>query len=128
MPKTDLRSSLVALPFALLSLVACTISVNEEYGHGHGHHGSSHAAECYEDYDHCIDDADGADEIDECGELNDICLYGHVDPEEEPEDRTEVCIDLQIECLEEAEDDADVEACEALFDRCVAPECVDGCA
>ena len=131
MLNTNLRSSLAALPFALLSLVACTIAVNEDYGHGpaHGHDGSDHTAECNHDYEHCVDDADDAGEIDECTELKDLCLYGHVDRDEEPEDLTEVCIDLQIECLEEAEDGADVEACEALFDHCVAPqECVGDCA
>ncbi len=129
----DLRSPLAALPFALLSLVACTITVNEEYGHGHGHDtghapGNDHVEACLEEYGECVDDADDAREIDACGEAKELCLDGS-SPPEEPEDLTELCIDLQVECLEEAEDSEDVEACEALFDHCVQPQvCVDGCA
>ena len=92
-----LRPLFATLPFALLSLGACTISVNEGHGHGPGHDSGS-------DHD------DGSDEP------------------EEPEDLTELCIDLQIECLEDAENSNDVEACGALFDHCAAPQaCVGEC-
>jgi len=130
--------SLAALSWALVCTIGCTISVNEDYGDGHGHHDDFDREEaCYDEYERCLDGADvDADEIDACTSMKDICLEGQTGAgrEDPAEVSTQTCIGLQIACLEGAESLAEVDACEELFDHCTgsasgvcAPPTLEGC-
>lgn len=142
-------SSFSALAIAALGgvLVGCTVIVGDNVG---GHHGDDEQADpweqCYEQYDDCLDDADGEKAaVEACGKQLDACSHEPGDDATTGADgggepttgsaaevpAPEVCVALHQTCVAAADDVADTLACEALFDHCAhpgeCPECEDGC-
>lgn len=131
--RTSLFSSL-----ALALVGGCTIVVGDV---GHAHHGDERDAweQCYEQYDACLDEADGDKEaVGACGEQLDACSHEHEgdDPTTGGADggadgapAAEICVSLHQTCIAGAEELADTLACEALFEHCAHPgECAEPCA
>lgn len=136
-----LPSSLAPLALALFG--ACTINVGDHVGHGHhGRDDEDVWEQCYENYDECLEDADGEMQaVKACGEQLDACTAedavttGESENHEPADDdvdadppATEICVSLHQSCLAGADSLADTQACEALFDHCAHPgQCQESC-
>lgn len=132
-----LCTSLPRLLLALLGaapLGGCQIIVDD--------HDEDAWAECYDDYQECLEDAKGdEDAVRFCGDALDACSpEGGVAPHDPPPPpppngdgggdggdevpSEEICVSLHKACVAEADTLAEVLACEALFDHCSEPaEC-----
>lgn len=143
-PALRLASLVLATASALTS--GCTIIVGESGG---GHHDSSSWERCYEEYDDCLDDADGDKHaVEVCGAQLDVCDGGQdgdggvtdgggdgqggdgQDGDgQDDAPAVEICVSLHKTCIAGADSIEDTLACEALFDHCAHPEpCPNGCA
>lgn len=139
-------STLASLVLATLgALAGCTIIVGDNVGAGHDEKDAWE--QCYEQYDDCLDEADGETVfVEACGkQLDDCTAAASDDPtggpagdgagasagdsagasagdsagSEVPAD--EVCVSLHKACIAGADSIADTLACEALFDHCAHP-------
>ncbi|HGG56624.1 MAG TPA: hypothetical protein ENK31_02380 [Nannocystis exedens] len=179
-PRSRLRAlrslTLAALSCALLPLIGCTISVNEGDWDGYGHEGEwdegDELAMCYEDYECCLEEAEGNPVfVEACEDTRDACVDEHDGDNSGDGDGDgdsggndsggddsgghdsggndsggndsggndsggndsggevdDICIDLHINCLANAETLLDVEACEGLYEHCANPgECQGDC-
>lgn len=152
--RTSSLASLVISGFGAL-LVGCTIVVGDV---GHDARDDQDAWEqCYEQYDDCLDAADGdKDAVLACGDQLDACTHepdgdatatagasagadggadtaadGGADGGNDGAPSSEICVSLHQTCIASAVDIADTLACEALFDHCAhpgeCPDCSNGC-
>lgn len=125
-------------PLALALLGACTIVVGDHVGHDHDGRDDEEDVweQCYEQYDECLEDADGEMQaVTSCGDRLTACTADDPvttgdaadDPADDPP-ATELCVSLHQSCLAGADSLADTQACEALFDHCAHPgQCQESC-
>ena len=126
-----LRSSIL---FALaLAPLGCTIVVGDQVGGGDA--GEDMWEKCYDQYDECMNKADGEKVLVEaCGEQLDACTSaGQDDPTggqvggsasgggDGAPPAEEICVSLHKACVAEADSAAETLACEQLFDHCAHP-------
>jgi hypothetical protein len=124
-------------PLALALFGACTINVGDNVIQGHDGRDDDEGVweQCYEQYDECLEEADGEMQpVKLCGEQLDACTAedavttGESDDADADAPATEICASLHQSCVAEADSLADTQACEALFDHCAHPgECHESC-
>lgn len=135
----------LALVAAAPLVGGCTVIVTDNGGHGATAGDDDLWDACYDDYDACLDDADGdKDAVLTCGDQLDRCIgdggdgqgsgggasagdssgsggSGAVDDSGGGDPAAEVCVALHQACIAEADTIEATLACEALFDHCAHP-------